>query len=89
MESVAEDEKRVGQRLAEWRRARGLTLRAVAEGLGLSSPSTISEYESGNRSPSYASALALQKLSRGAIKVEHWGFDRKTGRKAGARAGER
>lgn len=82
MERSRTRDSKVGSRLGEWRKAKGLTLKSVAEKLGLTSPSTISEYENGNRSPSYASALALQKLTNGSIRVEHWGFDPKTGRRS-------
>lgn len=73
---------RPGDKLREWRKAKGLTLVAAAEKLGLSSPSTVSEYERGSRHPSYSSALTIQKITRGAVRVEEWGFDRRTGRRA-------
>lgn len=73
---------RPGDKLREWRKAKGLTLVAAAGRLGLTSPSTVSEYERGSRKPSYASAQAIQKITRGAVRVEEWGFDKRTGRRA-------
>lgn len=74
---------RPGDKLREWRKAKGLTLVVAAEKLGLTSPSTVSEYERGSRKPSYASAQAIQKVTRGAVRVEEWGINPKTGRRAG------
>ncbi len=71
-----------GGKLRAWRKAKGLTLVAAAGRLGLTSPSTVSEYERGSRKPSYASAQAIQKITRGAVRVEEWGFDKRTGRRA-------
>jgi transcriptional regulator with XRE-family HTH domain len=70
-----------GGKLRNWRTAAKLTLEAAAIRLGLTSASTVSEYERGSRSPSFASAKAIQKLTRGAVRVEEWGFDPKTGRR--------
>ncbi len=70
-----------GGKLRVWRTAAKLTLEAAAVRLGLTSASTVSEYERGSRSPSFASAKAIQKLTRGAVRVEEWGFDPKTGRR--------
>lgn len=72
---------RPGDKLREWRKAKGLTLVAAAGRLGLTSPSTVSEYERGSRRPSFASAKAIQRITRGAVRVEEWGIDAKTGRR--------
>mgnify|MGYP000873039781 CR=1 FL=1 len=71
-----------GGKLRAWRTAAKLTLEAVASRLGLTSASTVSEYERGSRRPSFASAKAIQRLTRGGVKVEEWGFDPRTGRRA-------
>lgn len=73
-----------GGKLRTWRNAAKLTLEAAAHKLGLTSASTVSEYERGSRSPSFASAKAIQKLTKGSVRVEEWGFDPKTGRKVAA-----
>ena len=65
-----------------WRRGAGLTLEAAAAKLGLGSPSTVCEYEKGGRRPSFASAKAIQKVTRGAVRVEEWGWNPKTGRRS-------
>jgi transcriptional regulator with XRE-family HTH domain len=46
-----------GTQLAEWRSARNLSLRAVAEMLGVTSPSTINAWENGQDIPGPAQLL--------------------------------
>lgn len=71
-----------GSKLKAWRTGAGLTLEAAAARLGLGSPSTVCEYEKGGRRPSFASAKAIQRVTRGAVRVEEWGINPKTGRRA-------
>lgn len=70
-----------GGKLRAWRAGAGLTLKVTARKLGLGSASTVSEYERGSRRPSFASAKAIQRITRGAVRVEEWGIDAKTGRR--------
>lgn len=71
-----------GGKLRTWRTGAKLTLEATATRLGLTSASTVSEYERGTRKPSFASAKAIQRITKGAVRIEEWGFDPKTGRRA-------
>lgn len=71
-----------GGKLRAWRAGAGLTLEVTASKLGLTSASTVSEYERGSRNPSFASAKAIQRLTRGAVRVEDWGINPKTGRRS-------
>lgn len=52
------------------RKDRGLSLEAFAAELGLKSRGQAHEIETGNRSPSVAVALAIEKLSEGRIPAE-------------------
>ena len=52
------------------RKDRGLSLEAFAAEIGLKSRGQAHEIETGNRSPSVAVALAIEKLSEGRIPAE-------------------
>lgn len=73
-----------GGKLKEWRTAKGLTLGELASKLELGSASIVCEYEKGRRRPSFASATAIQRVTRGVVRVEEWGINPKTGRRVAA-----
>jgi transcriptional regulator with XRE-family HTH domain len=63
------------------RKAKGFTYKELAIKCGQRSPSSACEWESGNRTPTFAGALAIER-SLGMPRVEDWGYDRKTGLRA-------
>lgn len=78
------DVKETRARLREWRKSHDLTLGQFAQRCGIKSLSLVCEWERGGRSPSYGNALAIERATRREIRVEEWGFDRKTARRAEA-----
>jgi transcriptional regulator with XRE-family HTH domain len=67
--------------LRKRREKNGYTLGALAKQCGQRSPSSVCEWESGSRTPTFAGALAIERLL-GAPKVEDWGYSRETGLRA-------
>jgi len=63
--------------LRDKRKSGDLTLKEVGDACGGKSPSLVSEWESGSRTPTYSDALALERKF-GAPTVEDWGYDRAT-----------
>lgn len=55
--------------LSEYRRWRGLSLRALAEFLSLSAP-TVHRYEVGSRTPSLSTAARIMELTEGRVRPE-------------------
>ena len=56
-------------RLSEWRKSKGWPQAAVAERLGLSSKSQTSGYETGALPPTVEIAIAIDRLTDGAVRV--------------------
>ncbi len=70
-----------GSRLRELRTAERVSLKRFAEQCGASSAATISAIERDTGAPGFKLALAIEKRTSGAIKVEDFGFDRATARR--------
>lgn len=68
----------MGQQLRRWRRAADITQEEFAARVGVNSAPIISTWERDHAVPSFASALAIERVTKGGVKVEAWGFDRKT-----------
>jgi transcriptional regulator with XRE-family HTH domain len=55
---------------SSWRKQRELSLRAVAQLLGVESPSSVLRYERGEREAPNSIALAYERISAGAVTSE-------------------
>lgn len=57
----------LAKRLRELREEKGLTQRDIAQALGLSSQSTITNYEQNNRDPDYETLIKIAKYHKVSI----------------------
>lgn len=60
------------ERLASWRKKKGWSQDKVAKEIG-AKQGTWAPWESGAKMPGLANALAIEKLTRGAVKAKDWG----------------
>jgi transcriptional regulator with XRE-family HTH domain len=67
-----DDPRLSAARLAAWRSAEGWTQAKVAQAVQ-TSPEAVGQWENGQRTPSFESAVLLELVSEGALPVEGWG----------------
>lgn len=64
-----------GPRLRAWRLREGMTMTALARAVRASGASVVYEWERGTRRPRVHNAIALDRVTAGAVPCEAWGFE--------------